>query len=1390
MGSQRFITVVILLAVGQVCCNNQPPFIGFDGPLNNNLFVYEDLLIGSSLFSITATDQDNPSTLIFTGTNDETRQFVSIANVTHDSATPTLWKATVYLNKSLDRDRSPQSRSLVFTVSDGTLSGEGTVTLIIRDVNDNPPNFEKLPYSLTIPEGIRELNKTVFVVSASDPDTGPGGAVTYSMAAQAQGADMEYNNTFKILNEFYGNITLTLPLDYESINYYQFQVFSKDRASQQCPGPTCRCSSVTEPQVNCAGSPALFTVVVTDVQDTPPFFERLPYVASVKENATVGTSIFQVSAQDGDRGVPNAITFSIVDGTKYPFQINATNGDIMIGSAGLNADRDTGTTSYILTIMASEVIKPNDTPGGVTNATTQLSISVIDINDNPPVFNEKIYYATVNENTPRGVPLDINSTVSVSDADHSLNSNFELTVYQNGSPSPMFGTIPKSIQDKSTVLVTVNDSTILDYEKTHNITFELVAREVGTTERLSSTATVILFIEDMNDNSPIFTAGQQTTLNVSENKENVKLATYTATDRDSGDFGTVRYSLENNPSSNFYISEKDGLLILLKPLNRNTTDTYSLVVIATDNNNDDEAQRRSVRLNVRVNVIDVNDNAPVFIPHPREVSVQENASPETTLMTVTAQDKDAGDNAKVTYEILSIVPISPSSSQPNGKLFAIHPYTGVLSVSNETTPGKDSLLLDRPGDYNVTIIAYDSPQNYSERLNDTTWVMVTVVDVNIHSPVFINPDQFILNVSLGIIPNITTLEEQPIGTPLMVLNATDADAGENGLVLYYLEPDLGQQFLYFTVNPLTGALAIKERLDREKFPSFQITLKAEDRGRPRPLSTTIPLKIILKDIDDNQPEFPMDDWPLSVGEETQNVEVGYVNKAIDKDLDPQNILTCYYIYGGEMVNSFQLNKTSGRLMLIAKLDRDQTPRVTIFIKASGNCILPENFFISGGNNKTFNSSDDTTLRVVVTVNDINDNGPVFDQDALTVGLLFDKEIGFEVIYLVTYTHDNDTEQYRKNFYRLVDAQPEPPASPTFPFILTGNGSIITKQLFSADDNRVFTLKVMAYDADNHNDTADVLIYLVSNIERVKLVFNRQPQEVENIKGELVRKLGEALGFTIIADKIATHVTTSQTADPTKTDMFIHARYIPSGQIVPPTVLLNNFDYKMTVRDIFRELGVAETSPLVLEQTKKDDGELEKAFIIVAVVLAIIVLALALVLFNAVRRYRRRLRAATTSAYVKTKEDLSSNYVPPGTNKYFAAENPLFGRDVKPVDIDRLGDNDSLDDNAVDGAKAKNEREKEEEQEMYLDLFDERHNGPGSQPNHLEMVLQEYEKAGMDTEYDELSQSPDRASSIMDGNNSPHWKSSLNGHVKADSGFSENVLEKSGHSLDNLQYTDI
>ncbi|XP_025105200.1 cadherin-23-like isoform X1 [Pomacea canaliculata] len=348
-----------------------------------------------------------------------------------------------------------------------------------------------------------------------------------------------------------------------------------------------------------------------------------------------------------------------------------------------------------------------------------------------------------------------------------------------------------------------------------------------------------------------------------------------------------------------------------------------------------------------------------------------------------------------------------------------------------------------------------------------------------------------------------------------------------------------------------------------------------------------------------------------------------------------------------------------------------------------------------------------------------------------------------------------------------------------PFAVLVSGSVITMKLFSSDTVGVFIVDVIAYDRDKMNDTAQLRVYLISNYQRVKVVAGFKPNEMELNRESFIQKLSDALNMNVVVDKIATHTDSGGQQDPSRSDVYIHARYRGSGDIVPAYELWRAFDYYPQVQKVFTEFRVIETLPVQEENKASEEKDnLQRPFIIVAVALGCVVIVLILVLINTIRRYRRRLKAATTPAYMTSKQE-PEVFVAPGTNKYYAAENPLYGQNFKTIDPDRLSNGrDSLDDNQVDGSSiADDEKEPEEEQEMYLDLNDDGRSP--SHVNHLAMVIQQYE------EQNNAKNSRDAPPTSPDKHDKGEYSGSKgrhsNGHVTSDRPIDQGAFDAYLHT---------
>ncbi|XP_071105348.1 cadherin-23-like [Haliotis cracherodii] len=1244
---------------------NSPPNIIVQGTVQ----VSEDTFPGSFLFNISATSEDSPPVLDIR--SDEVKNIVSLENITSDGNAR---HASVVLSNKLDRETDGSTKALIFFASDGIYEVSAGVTLIIMDVNDEKPVFTQPGYRVTVNESAT-IGTTTTTVTAQDPDSGIGGQVYYGLKAKGQNAD-DYKYTFYV-DPRHGHIIQNESLDYEKRTFYQYEVHAWDAYPDESLGEN-------------HADPVDFFVTVQDVQDTPPVFTNLPYIRQIYENATLDSSVLLVQAFDGDIGVPNDLYYWIVhDNADYTDNFTMNNDSGLIKTAlPLDTDSDDmkqkgGVLSF--QVNASEIVIDNQTQGGDTSTVTHVTVTILDVNDNSPEFSSTLINATVLENIPVGVPLSIEGVIEVMDIDMTVDNNmFELSVEQNGSPYMDFDTIPGRGEpvSRTNVMLRVNNTQVLDYEQRDNISFQIVARESRTQEKRSSTVDVLVHIIDTNDNSPVF--NDTYNFNISEDASlGEKVGDVTATDSDSGDFGKVFYLMED-ANADFNVSKADGVITVATKLDRETKSSYSLLVIAYDNEADVNG-RRSGQTRVEIRLNDVNDNHPEFEPKPVATPIAEDIDNGTIVTTVSARDADEGMNSQIEYYIAD-----------GGNL------TGRFNVDNGT--GEVAVVTSLIGFTGTRVLTVGARDKGEPPLNGTLQIVFSVKDVNLHHPNFTHPggnyntsNPFILAVD----------EEEPLHSEMFILEADDEDKGDNGQVVYRIEPSRGDDWTFFYLDTASGNLSNTKRLDRETRPTFTIDVSAQDKGTPE-LKTTLTLVVRLLDIDDNDPYFSNRKQDISIAEEETGC-YGNLSLADDKDEGENNTRRCYYIHSGDQPHAtyFSLNKTTGTLCLNHKLDREEKDLINLIIKVSKDCSLnesPQNPF-----HPPFNISDTSLLHVEVNVEDINDNPPVFaDGGELSTGILYDvnkKELVYDLKIDVTdkdigsnaITHFLDKGQ---NVHGISDLET------TKPFIVGINGSVITDTLFSSSMLGHVEIAIQAYDeGDKHTADATLKVYIISNVQRVKIIFHSLPDEVQNIKSKFKSELEQLLKYRVIVDKIATHENPDKTTDDTKTDMFVHALYNATGEVVPATELWRAFDFTVGVAELFQRYKVIESQPVV-DQLEADDTltrTLTMTLILVAVILTLIAISLAVSLYCIRGKYIRRLRAETTAVSVN---HIEKEAPPPGTNLY-TASNPVFMKEgLTKSQYEPESDDDSLDNNEVDNDGPANiETVDEQEVTMRIDEYD-------------------------------------------------------------------------------------
>ncbi|CAL1540911.1 unnamed protein product [Lymnaea stagnalis] len=761
-------------------------------------------------FFVQATDKDEPNTLnsnityslVNAGKNPESN--FRINDITGE----------LYLKESLDYEKLNQTyRGGIALFVEGKdqgvppKSGTAVITVTVVDVNDNSPQFISSNGPFIILENVT-LGHHVAQIQARDNDTSPSNnQITYMI-------DILSANTFNIDNTT-GCITVKGQLDREQIDHYDIIVTALDNGN---PPLT---STVT------------VTVSLLDVNDSPPQFTWDTRTVNSRENVKAMIGVDKATDHDLDKDLFYSIVWSEssgIDGVgryangsklqKY-IGINATSGEIF---AIENLDRE-AIQRFQLTLM----VEDRAAVGQQQNDTAILTVIIEDSNDNSPVFlNGNNFTARIRENMPIGSEVKFQNVTAlvVNDADEGINSVYNISLVDNS----VFTISPLQGEEQTPCVISVANSSLLDFEKNESFTIEVVVMERLTPEHHTTTATITIFLDNENDNFPRFKT-PSLEISVPENSKLGHLVTTVeAKDADAGNFGIVHYSIDGD-QTRFIINSSTGEITLNSTdLDWETRNTYSLTVRATDSGYFDT----SIQLNIKVT--DINDQPPIFKTE-FSAEVDENSLSFHLPLFIKASDADepGTNNSQIVYSIAQTL-----SQLRNRSLFHIDNTSGEITLL-ETFDFEELLskgLSNRLLQLEVTAKDLGSPQ-----LNGSTIVKVLVKDVNDFAPNFTSASY-----------KFTVKENSPPDVSVGTIHATDKDGTSPNNELYYVIQSGGQD--KFQMNSSTGEISvgIGAILDREDKATYNLIVLAIDRGSPAESSLATVL-VTVTDINDSPPVF-------------------------------------------------------------------------------------------------------------------------------------------------------------------------------------------------------------------------------------------------------------------------------------------------------------------------------------------------------------------------------------------------------------------------------------------------------------------------------------------------------------------------------------------------------
>uniref|UniRef100_A0A8C5W6C9 Cadherin-23 n=1 Tax=Leptobrachium leishanense TaxID=445787 RepID=A0A8C5W6C9_9ANUR len=1079
----------------------------------------------------------------------------------------------------------------------GKLNGTARLIITILDANDNRPVFS--PPSVIV--RLRENSppgSSVVQVMATDADSGPNQQLSYRIESGAQDRFLVNASTGVIK---VANVTV----DREEKDSYKLIVVAVDQGTSPLSGST------------------TVSILIDDVNDSPPEFINPVQTVSVLESAEVGTKVAEVSAIDKDLNprleyyiieiVAKDDTNAIVPNKQGDFYIDFKTGAVVVKSL-LNREQ---VATYDITISvydnASEVV---DRSVSITNA--KLTVNVLDVNDNAPIFRPfgvTVFMERIVEGATSGTTL-----ISVSAVDPDKGPNGQITYSLHNLVPAGYVQLEDSMAGKIVANRTV------DYEQVQWLNFTIRASDNGSPRR-SAEIPVYLQIVDINDNNPIFSQLSYQRPVFEDIQLGSTVLQIKATDADSGRFALIQYSLVDGEGK-FGINPTTGDIYILSPLDREKKDHYTLTAIARDNPGDIASNRRENSVQVLITVLDINDCRPEFSKSQFTTSVYENEPEGTSVITMLATDPDEGDNGVVTYNL----------EGPGADAFLIGKDSGLITSRR---------LLQSFERFNLTVVATDKGK---PPLWGTTMLRVEVIDVNDNRPVFVRP------------PNGTILhikEEIPLKSTVYEVYATDNDEGLNGAVRYsLLKTGAGNKdWEYFTIDSTSGLIQTAQRLDREKQAMYNLIIVASDLGQPVPYDTMLPLQVALDDIDDNEPIFVRPPVIMLLVTESPGTVVGNITGGVDAD-EGSNAIVYYFIAAGNQDNNFKLFP-EGRLTVLQNLDREKEPYYTVIVKASSN----KNWkpLRSLRASQIYDPSVDSTLQEVrIYLEDINDQPPRFTKSEYTAGVATDAKVGSDLIKVRAVDSDvgnNSLVYYSILGIHYIKLNSNDTKEVKNIFVIGHvDGIIRTFDLFTAYSPGYFVLDIMARDLAGHNDTAVVGIYILRDDQRLKIVINEIPDRVREFEEEFIRLLSNITGAIVNTDDVQFHVDKKGRVNFAQTDMLIHVVNRDTNRILDVERVIQMIDEnKEQLRNLFRNYNVLDVQPATAAQATEDLSALQMAIIILA-----ILLFLAAMLFILMNWYYRTVPFPTVRFCLSGNRGFMDILDMPNTNKYsFEGANPVW-----------------------------------------------------------------------------------------------------------------------------------
>ncbi|XP_054647590.1 protocadherin alpha-5-like isoform X22 [Dunckerocampus dactyliophorus] len=546
-------------------------------------------------------------------------------------------------------------------------------------------------------------------------------------------------------------------------------------------------------------------VEVLDVNDNPPRFLDDNCTLEVLESALVGYRLQVEGAQDLDVGLNSIQAYRLNHNTFFHLETEEFGEDGKVPFLVLQRPLDReNTAQHHLILTAADGGKPPKT------GTINITVIISDINDNPPVCGRQKYSITVKENAPVGTYL---LTVNASDSDEGLNGEIEyfLRSKLRGLPAVPFDL------NKKTGELTIKVG--LDFEEREVFEMKVLASDKGAVS-LSTQCNVVVYVEDVNDNRPEIDITSLSSRIPEDAPRGTVVALVGVNDLDSGVNGQVvcsvldhlPFDLKSSPDGQSYS------LVTKDYLDKEKMHVYDITITAKDLGTPPMSSTKVVH----VDVLDVNDNSPLFTESPYTFYVLENNQAGQSLFSVTATDADGGGNAAVTYSLQQKSPAVTS-------FLNINDVTGAIS-------GLKRFDFETVKSFQFQVVATDGG---SPPLSSNVTVNVFILDQNDNAPVILYPIS-----SNGSAEGVEEIpRNMKAGDLVTKVRAYDADIGYNGWLLFSLQQVTDHSL--FALDRYTGQIRTLRSFTETDEAEHQLLILVKDNGNVSLSATaTVTVKLV------------------------------------------------------------------------------------------------------------------------------------------------------------------------------------------------------------------------------------------------------------------------------------------------------------------------------------------------------------------------------------------------------------------------------------------------------------------------------------------------------------------------------------------------------------------